>query len=75
MIRLADGAASLLAAVVALGVTLPPAWFTHVAVHGGLAPVWAYAPAGLLAVLGLILGVAFARKALRGIAPSRDRRR
>lgn len=75
MTFLADGAASLLAALVALAVTLPPAWFTHLAVQGGLAPLWAYAPAGLLAILGLVLGAAFARKAARGIAPSRDRRR
>lgn len=73
--RFADGLASLLAALVALLVTLPPAWFTHMAIRGGLAPVWAYVPAGTLAALGCILIFAFARKALRGIAPSRDRPR
>jgi len=75
MIRLADGAASLLAAVIALAVSLPPAWFTHIAVRAGIAPAWAWGPAGLLALLGLILGLAFARKGFRGIAPSRDRQR
>ena len=47
--RFTDGFASLLAALVVLGVTLPPASFTHVAVQGALAPVWAYGPAGVLA--------------------------
>lgn len=75
MIRLADGTASLIAMLVALAATLPPAWFTLVAVRGGLAPAWAYGPAAVLAGLGLVLAIAFARKAARGIAPSRDRPR
>lgn len=73
--RLADGLASALAALVSAAVTLPPAWFTHLAVRADLARPWAYGPAGLLAVLGLVLTLAFARKAARGIAPSRDRAR
>jgi len=52
-----------------------PAWFTHVAVRGGLAPLWAYVFVALLAAVGLILGAAFGRKARNGVAPSRDRRR
>lgn len=75
MTRIADGFASGLAALLALVVTMPPAWFSVVAVRGGLAPGWAYGPAAVLAGLGLVLGLAFARKAARGIAPSRDRRR
>lgn len=75
LVRIADGMASALAALVAAGLTLPPVWFTHRAVQGDLAPLWAYVPAGLLAVVGLVLTLAFARKALRGIAPSRDRAR
>jgi hypothetical protein len=75
MIRIADGLASLFAALVSIGLTLPPAWFTQVAVGAGLAPIWAYGPASALAVVGLILGAAFGRKALRGVAPSRDRPR
>jgi len=73
--RLADGVASLVAAVAALAVTLPPVWFTHVAIRADLAPVWAYVPAGLLAVVGIIMGAAFVRKASNGIAPSQDHRR
>lgn len=68
--RIADALASGFAALMALALTLPPAWFTHVAVQGALAPAWAYAPAGLLAVVGLILAGAFLRKALAGVAPS-----
>lgn len=73
MTRILDGLASLAAALVALAVTLPCAWFTIAAARAGTAPVWTWAPALLLAALGLVLGVAFLRKALRGIAPSRDR--
>jgi hypothetical protein len=73
--RFADGFASLLAALASAGLTLPPAWFTHLAIRADLAGVWAYAPAVLLAIVGLILTAAFARKAARGIAPSRDRAR
>ncbi len=73
--RIADGAASLLAAVAALAITLPPVWFTHVAIRADLAPLWAYLPAGLLAAVGLILGASLGRKGSNGIAPARDRRR
>ena len=73
--RLADGVASLLAALVAAALTLPCVWFSHLAIRDGLAPVWGYGPAGLLALVGVILTAAFLRKAWRGIAPSRDRAR
>lgn len=73
MTRILDGLASLAAALVALAVTLPCAWFTVASARAGTAPLWAWASALLLAALGLVLGVAFLRKALRGIAPSRDR--
>ena len=72
---IADGAASLAAAVAALAVTLPPVWFTHVAIRADLAPLWGYVPAGLLAIVGIIMGAAFVRKASNGIAPSQDHRR
>jgi hypothetical protein len=75
MLRLADGFASLIAALVAVAITLPPAWFTHRAVQAAAAPGWAYVPAVGLAAVGLILGLAFGRKAARGVAPSRDRPR
>lgn len=70
-----DGAASILAAFFTAGVCGLPAWFTFVAVRGGLAPVWAYAAAGVLAAIGVILTLAFLRKGLSGIAPTRQRKR
>jgi len=75
MTRILDGLASLAAALVALAATLPCAWFTVASVRAGTAPLWGWAPAVILAALGLVLGAAFLRKALRGIAPSRDRAR
>ena len=70
-----DGAASILAAFFTGAVCGLPAWFTFVAVRGGLAPVWAYAAAGLLAAIGAVLTIAFLRKGFGGIAPTRQRRR
>ena len=70
-----DRVASLFAAIFTLLVCGLPAWFTHLAIRGGLAPTWAYVSVAALAGIGLILGFAFARKAARGIAPSRQRRR
>ena len=70
-----DGAASILAAFFTAAVCGLPAWFTVAAVRGGIAPVWAYAPAAGLAVIGAILTLAFLRKGLGGIAPTRQRRR
>ena len=70
-----DGAVSGLAAAAAVAICGVPSWFTFRAIQGGLAPVWAYAFVALLAGIGIILGVAFARKAAAGIAPAADRRR
>lgn len=70
-----DGMVSGLAAVAALAICGVPSWFTFRAIQGGLAPTWAYGFVAVLAVVGLILGVAFGRKAAAGIAPASDRRR
>lgn len=70
-----DGAASFGAALVTSAVCGLPAWFTIVAVRAEIAPLWAYGAAGVLAVIGLILTLAFARKGAAGIAPTRQRRR
>ena len=75
LIHIADGFVSGVAAVVALAICGVPAWFTFRAVQGGLAPAWAYGFVAVLAVVGVILGVAFGRKAMAGISPARDRRR
>jgi hypothetical protein len=70
-----DGAISAVAAMAALAICGVPSWFTFRAIQGGLAPTWAYASVALLAVVGIILGVAFLRKASAGIGPAADRRR
>ena len=75
MKTLLDRFASIFAALVTLAVCAGPAWFSHVAIQGGLIPVWGYAFVAALAGIGLILTFAFFRKAARGIAPTRQRRR
>ena len=70
-----DGAASFLAAFFTGAVCGLPAWFTVVAVRAAVAPTWAYGAAGLLALIGVVLTFAFARKGFMGIAPTRQRRR
>jgi hypothetical protein len=70
-----DGAASFGAALFTSFVCGLPAWFTVAAVRAEIAPVWAYAAAGGLAGIGVILTLAFLRKGLAGVAPTRQRRR
>jgi hypothetical protein len=70
-----DGAASFCAVLVTSGVCFLPAWFTVTAVQADIAPVWAYAAAGALALIGVILTLAFLRKGIAGIAPTRQQRR
>ena len=75
LVHLWDGAVSAIAAVAAIAVCGVPSWFTFRAVQGGMAPTWAYGFVAALAAVGLILGVAFLRKAAGGIGPAHDRRR
>ncbi|WP_394177333.1 hypothetical protein [Yoonia maritima] len=70
-----DGAASFCAALVTSAVCGLPTWFTVVAVRAEVAPIWAYAAAAGLAFVGVILTIAFLRKAFAGVAPTRHRRR
>ena len=70
-----DGAASIGAALITLAVCGLPAWFTFVAIRAEIAPVWAYAAAGGLGIIGLIWTLAFLRKGFAGVAPTRQRRR
>ncbi|MCK0094912.1 hypothetical protein MWU60_04975 [Yoonia sp. F2084L] len=70
-----DGAASFGAALVTSAVCGLPAWFTITAIRADIAPVWAYAAAGGLGVIGIILTLAFVRKGIGGVAPTRQRRR
>jgi protein-S-isoprenylcysteine O-methyltransferase Ste14 len=75
LVHLWDSAISGLAAVAALAICGVPSWFTFRAIQGGLAPTWAYLFVALLAGVGIILAVAFGRKAIEGVGPGRDRRR
>ena len=70
-----DRLASVFAAVMTFGVCAGPAWFSHVAIQAELVPIWGYGFVVVLAGIGLVLTFAFFRKASRGIAPSRQRRR
>jgi hypothetical protein len=70
-----DGAASFGAALITSAVCGLPAWFTIAAVRAEIAPIWAYAAAAGLGIIGIILTLAFLRKGLGGIAPTRQRRR
>jgi hypothetical protein len=70
-----DGAASFGAALVTCVVCGLPTWFTITAVRAEIAPIWAYAAAVALGIIGVILTFAFLRKGLAGVAPTRQRRR
>ena len=70
-----DTLASVFAAIFTAAICSVPCWYTHVAIREGYAPQWVYVFVAGLAGIGLILSLAFCRKATRGIAPSRQRRR
>jgi len=70
-----DGFLSLMAAIATAVITGGPSWFTYTAIEAGIAPQWAYVSVFMLAGMGLILTLAFLRKAKDGISPTRDRRR
>ncbi len=75
MLRLWDGFLSVLAAVVTISVCGIPAWFTFKAIQAEIAPTWVYIPLAGLAGICAILTYAFVTKGLRGVSPSRSRRR
>jgi hypothetical protein len=75
MKALLDGIASVLAALATLGICGGPAYFTYLAIQANAAPQWAWASIAALVGVGLLMTFAFLRKATKGIAPSRDRRR
>lgn len=75
MRALLDGSLSLIAALCTLALIGPTVWFSWVALDAGLAPAWGYIPVAGLGGVGLVLTMAFVRKGLRGIAPSRTYRR
>ena len=75
MLAFLDRLASVFAAIVTFAVCAGPSWFSHVAIQGGLIPIWGYGFVAALCAIGAVLTFAFFRKAARGIAPSRQRRR
>lgn len=70
-----DTLASVFAALFTAAVCAVPSWYTHVAIREGFASVWIYGAIAALCAIGLVLTIAFVRKATRGIAPSRQRKR
>lgn len=75
MRKLWDGLLSLLAAIATVAICGIPAWFTYQAIAAKIAPVWVWAAVIALAGVGIIMTLAFLRKAASGISPSRDRPR
>lgn len=70
-----DGFLSVLAAIATAVITGGPSWFTYQAVEAGIAPQWALGFVFVLGGMGVILTIAFLRKAKGGISPTRDRKR
>ncbi len=75
MRRIWDGFLSLIAAIATVAICGVPAWFTYKAIDAGLAPVWVWAAVAALAGVGVIMTLAFLRKAASGVSPSRERPR
>lgn len=70
-----DGLVSLGAALATVVICGVPVWFTHKAVQADVAPTWVYAPVAGLAFVGVLMTLAFLRKASKGVSPGRERRR
>jgi len=75
MKHILDSIASVLAALATLAACGLPTWFTYQAIQAGIAPDWAWVSVAALGAIGLILTIAFLRKAAKGVSPTRDRRR
>ncbi|SLN58386.1 hypothetical protein [Pseudooctadecabacter jejudonensis] len=75
MRQVLDGVASFFAALATALICGLPCYFTYRAIEAGAAPTWAWGAIAALAGVGLLMTVAFLGKAVKGIAPSRDRRR
>jgi len=75
MRKLWDGFLSLLAAIATVAICGVPSWFTYQAIIAKIAPTWAWAGVAALGGVGIIMTLAFLRKAAGGISPSRDRPR
>ena len=75
LIHLWDGAKSIGAAGVTLGLCGVPCYYTFRAIQIGLAPAWVWIALIGLAFVGILMVIAFLRKGFDGVSPSRDRRR
>lgn len=75
MRKLLDGFLSLLAAIATVAICGVPSWFTYQAIIAKVAPTWAWAGVIALGGVGIIMTLAFLRKAFSGVSPSRDRPR
>ncbi|SMX32566.1 hypothetical protein [Octadecabacter ascidiaceicola] len=70
-----DGTASFLAALATVAICGLPSWFTYKAIEANAAPWWAWFSVAALCAVGLLMTFAFLGKAIKGVAPSRDRKR
>jgi hypothetical protein len=70
-----DSLLSFFSAVFTAAVALIPAWYAHMAIDSGLAPVWAYVFIAGLVFVAAVMIFAFLRKAKDGVSPLRERRR
>lgn len=75
MRKLVDGFLSLLAAIATVAICGVPSWFTYQAIIANVAPTWAWAGVIALGGVGIIMKLAFLRKAFSGVSPSRERPR
>lgn len=70
-----DSLLSVIAAILTAGVAFLPAWYAHMAIDSGLAPMWIYLPIAGLIFTGCVVTFAFLRKAKDGVSPFRERKR
>lgn len=70
-----DGFLSFLAAIATVAICGVPTWFTYQAIVAKIAPTWAWAGVVSLGGVGILMTIAFLRKAFSGVSPSRDRPR
>ncbi|MCO4842198.1 MAG: hypothetical protein KC439_04740 [Yoonia sp.] len=75
MRRIWDGFLSFLAAITTVAICGVPTWFTYQAIVAKIAPTWAWAAVIALGGVGMIMTLAFLRKAASGVSPSRERPR
>lgn len=70
-----DSLLSVIAAILTAAIAFLPAWFSHMAIDSGLAPMWIYLPIAGLIFTGCVVTFAFLRKAKDGVSPFRERKR